>query len=177
NTGTADAINVRIEQAIDEMLDWRTLQIERLSHEGTVTIADGTDMEVTFNNIHLPSTSMDEAASHGYVFYKIKPLQEVVVGDMVSATAEIYFDFNEAIVTNTATTTFVDNLSVDEDVMNVVALYPNPTEAIVTVVKKDTALLQGITVVNIDGRILMTQRLLNQQQHQVDLSGFAAGLY
>jgi len=36
NRGTVSAINVRIEHMLDDKLDWKTMQLESLSHSGTV---------------------------------------------------------------------------------------------------------------------------------------------
>jgi hypothetical protein len=109
NTGTASAINVRIDHELDADLDWETFTPISSSHANTTTITDGKDVEFLFENIHLPDSTSNEPASHGHVAFKIKPKSDIVVGDVVQGTASIYFDFNPAIITNTVNTEFVDD--------------------------------------------------------------------
>ncbi|WP_289062661.1 FG-GAP-like repeat-containing protein [uncultured Zobellia sp.] len=104
NIGTASAINVRIENELDEKLDWDTFMFISSSHENSTKITDGNKVEFLFENIHLPDSTSNEPASHGYVAYKIKPKSTVQTWDFINATANIFFDFNPPIITNTATT-------------------------------------------------------------------------
>nr|WP_321413679.1 FG-GAP-like repeat-containing protein [uncultured Allomuricauda sp.] len=108
NTGTASAINVRIEHELDTDLDWETFTPISSSHINTTTIANGKDVEFLFENINLPDSTANEPESHGYVAFKIKPKSNITVGDNIAGDASIYFDFNPAIITNTVHTEFVD---------------------------------------------------------------------
>ncbi|WP_456437355.1 T9SS type A sorting domain-containing protein [Psychroserpens sp.] len=177
NTGTADAINVKVEQELDDKLDWATLKIESLSHRGNVAITNGSNLVVTFNAIHLSSSTMNEPESHGYIVYKIKPQSNVDVGDVILGTADIYFDFNPAIITNTADTVFVENLSIEEYELNFVSVFPNPTNNELFIVNKGAGTLQEITIVNIEGRLLISERKFINQRPSIDLSNIKIGLY
>ena len=126
NTGTASAINVRIDHTLDSKLDWTTMQLENLSHNGRVEIIDGSNVSFIFNNINLIDSTTDEPNSHGYIAFKIKPKNDVVVGDIINGVADIFFDFNPPITTNTTSTEIVAPLSVGEFEENNVSLYPNP---------------------------------------------------
>ena len=108
NTGNASAINVRVENKLDYNLDPQTLELEGLSHDYRVEIINNHMVSFIFDNIHLPDSLSDEAASHGYIAYRIKPIADIAVGDHINNTASIYFDFNEPIITNTVTTTVVE---------------------------------------------------------------------
>ncbi|MFI1770866.1 T9SS type A sorting domain-containing protein [Thalassobellus citreus] len=110
NVGTADAINVSIDNTLDAKLDKSTIQMLNASHDYVFTRTDN-QLNWQFDNIHLPSEDMDEPASHGYVYYKIKPLVGYKVWDIIPNTAEIYFDFNSAVITNTFETKFIEILS------------------------------------------------------------------
>lgn len=112
NTGTASAINVRVNNILDDKFDWSTLQLENLSHEGRVEITNGNNINFIFDNINLPDSNTDEPNSHGFIAYKIKPKNNVVLGDVFMNTADIYFDFNPPIITNTAATKIVNPLPV-----------------------------------------------------------------
>ncbi|MFS4457383.1 FG-GAP-like repeat-containing protein [Maribacter sp. 2304DJ31-5] len=109
NTGTASAINVRIDHELDADLDWETFIPISSSHSNSISITDGKDVEFLFENINLPDSTSNEPASHGHIAFKIKPKSSVVVGDIVNGTASIYFDFNPPIITNTVSTEFILN--------------------------------------------------------------------
>lgn len=90
NVGTADAINVSIDNTLDSRLDKSTIQMLTSSHTNVFTRVDD-KLNWQFDNIHLPSEDMDEPNSHGYVYYKIKPTAGYKVGDIIANTAEIYW--------------------------------------------------------------------------------------
>ncbi|WP_299275654.1 T9SS type A sorting domain-containing protein [uncultured Psychroserpens sp.] len=150
NTGTAEAINVRITNIIDPKLEWFTLQIESMSHNGHLIVEDGIQAVFTFDNILLPSSSQNEAESNGYIAYKIKPKQDASLGDIFYNDASIFFDFNPAIVTNTVSTEVVDALSVDDIEIQDVDMFPNPAVDIVSI--RSNVPVKTITVTDINGR-------------------------
>lgn len=155
NTGTADAINVRLTNMLDEKLDWTTFQPISSGHDYTVRRTAG-ELEFMYENIHLPDSTANEAASHGYVTYRIKPKATVGVGDIIANSANIYFDFNPAIVTNTATTEVVANLANNKSYKDDVVVYPNPVNDLLTI-----QLTQGevkeIEIFDSNGRLCTTQ--------------------
>ena len=57
-----------------------------------------------FLNINLPDSFTNKDGSHGFVTFSIKPLSTLSLGNMIPNTASIYFDYNKAVVTNTAKT-------------------------------------------------------------------------
>jgi uncharacterized repeat protein (TIGR01451 family) len=150
NTGTAEAINVRVTNIIDPKLEWFSLQLESLSHDGRVEIEDGILATFTFENIMLPSVNDDEAGSNGYIAYKIKPGQGAAVGDVFSNSASIFFDFNSPIVTNTVTTEVVNALSVADFETSNVLLFPNPSSDFVRI--KSEMSIKKIAITDVNGR-------------------------
>lgn len=175
NTGNAKAINVKVENILDNKLDWASMQLESLSHKGRVEIKDG-EVNFVFNNINLPDSTTDEPRSHGFIAYKVKPLNSVAVGDIVNNTADIYFDFNPPIVTNTASTQFVGALSVVESEVNKFKIYPNPTTSLLNI--QGNTMIDKVSLIDINGRVLKefhfnTPTLLAQ----LDLTDLAKGIY
>lgn len=176
NTGTASAINVRVEHILDDKLDWTTMQLQSLSHTGRVEITDGSDVEFIFNNINLPDSTTDEPNSHGFIAFKIKPKQDVIVGDIITGVADIYFDFNPPIITNTVATEVVEPLSVDEFNTNKVIIYPNPTNGTLNI-KAKTA-ISGITIYDLNGRLLKTELPnTNSLDYQLNTKDLSQGIY
>ena len=174
NTGTASAINVRVENVLDEKLDWTTMQLESLSHTGRVEITDQTDVSFIFDNINLADSTNDEPNSHGYIAYKIKPKSNVEVGDIISGTADIFFDFNPPITTNTVSTQIVEPLSVGDYAKQTIQLFPNPTNSKLVITSNQ--IIDRLTVIDINGRTLNDIELSNLE-YSLDVSSLSKGVY
>ena len=106
NTGSASALNIRVTDTLDAKLDPNTFELADLSHPGRVQLKNNV-VEFQFDNINLPDSTSDEPNSHGYVVFRIKPKSTTVFGNTIQNTANIYFDYNAPIITNTVQT-FVD---------------------------------------------------------------------
>jgi hypothetical protein len=171
NTGTASAINVRVDHTLDSKLDWTTMQLESLSHAGRVAISNGSEVSFIFDNINLPDSTTDEPNSHGFITYKIKPQSNVVLGDVINAVAAIYFDFNPPIITNTASTVFVETLSVVDFEAAKVTVYPNPTQGILTVVSEIP--IESIGLYNQLGQLVLTVK----DTSVIDVASLRQGVY
>ncbi|RYZ50411.1 MAG: VCBS repeat-containing protein, partial [Sphingobacteriales bacterium] len=63
NTGTASAVNVRVENPLSNNLDWTSMQLETMSHPGRVEIIDGVNLRFIFENINLPHSEANEPLS------------------------------------------------------------------------------------------------------------------
>ncbi len=110
NTGNDTAFNVYIRDTLDNKLDWSTMQILTASHSYQMTMNDGNKCLFTLRNINLVDSTTNEPGSHGYIVYKVKPKPTVVIGDTIKNTAAIYFDYNLPVLTNTETTTIVNEV-------------------------------------------------------------------
>lgn len=118
NTGTASAINVRIEDELSPNLDWDTFEPIEMSHTGSIQITNGNFVEFIFNNINLPDKGTDETESNGYVAFRIKPKSDAIIGDIIEGKAGIYFDYNPPIITNTLTTEIAHPDKDDDGILN-----------------------------------------------------------
>ncbi|WP_431109263.1 T9SS type A sorting domain-containing protein [Winogradskyella poriferorum] len=174
NTGTASAINVNVEHVLDDNLDWTTMQLESLSHTGRVKIENQTDVSFIFNNINLPDSTNDEPNSHGFIAFKIKPKSNVQVGDIISGVADIYFDFNPPIITNTVNTEVVESLSIDEVSAEIVKLYPNPAKNMIQMTSNQV--IESLMVIDINGRVLQILEILTTD-YSLDISNLSKGVY
>ncbi len=176
NTGTASAINVRVENSLDNKLDWTTMQLETMSHEGRVEILNGSEVSFVFNNINLPDSNNDEPNSHGFIAYKIKPNADVVLGDIFYNTADIYFDFNPPIITNTATTEIVETLSLTNVNTHRFNVFPNPAQSELTI--KGNRSINHVTIVDVNGRLLKSiKRSGLTSSTIINVEGLNSGIY
>ena len=105
---------------------------------------------------------------------KIKTKSNLVIGNSVSNKANIYFDYNFPIETNTATTTFqaLNNSSFIKD--NSISIFPNPSNSIITI-KCDTT-IKSIELFDVQGRVLLT-KMISENSEVLDISDKANGIY
>jgi hypothetical protein len=87
----------------------------------------------------------------------VKPKPGYLVGDVIPNFANIYFDFNPAIVTNTNTTVFVQTLGVDEFENIDFMFSPNPaSESVLIELKNEADHIKQVNVIDITGRVIQT---------------------
>ncbi len=110
NTGTDVAYRVVVVDTLSEHLDVATLSVGAVSHpyKMTVTGKGRPVLTFTFDNIMLPDSNRNEPASHGYLKFSIRPLAAVAQGTRIENFADIFFDYNEPVRTNTVHNTVYD---------------------------------------------------------------------
>jgi Secretion system C-terminal sorting domain/SprB repeat len=117
NTGTAPAVNVLIIDTISNAMDLNSLKVITASHNYFVDIV-GNVIKFRFPLIMLPDSNANEPASHGNIAYTLKMKPTTSVGSVIKNTANIYFDYNAPIVTNTTTNTIYDDLLQNSPTIN-----------------------------------------------------------
>ncbi len=116
NTGTDTAFTVVIRDTITMDLDVFSVRPGVSSHDYDFKLYGPRVLEWTFNNIMLPDSNVNEAASHGFVSFTIDQVPNLPDGTVISNSAGIYFDFNDPIITNTTTHTIHYDLPVSLDI-------------------------------------------------------------
>jgi len=107
NTGTGNAINIKVDDDLDLKLDPTTVRMIDASAPYTLE-RTGNKLSWKFNGINLPpSVTSSATTGKGYITFEVKPNAGFAVGDIIPNHANIYFDFNPAIVTNTFQTEFI----------------------------------------------------------------------
>jgi hypothetical protein len=113
NTGTDTAFNVLIIDTIEiQYLDITTIQPGSSRHQYNFSVEGANIVKFAFNNIHLPDSNVNEAASHGFVKYQIQQKAGNLPGTVINNFADIYFDYNDPVPTNTAFVTIADKDSI-----------------------------------------------------------------
>ena len=108
NTGNDTAFDVFLHDTLSSKLDWNTLEMVTASSNYQLVMQNGV-CKWSFRNINLPDSNVNLEGSQGFVTFRIKPKANVQVGDVISNTAAIYFDYNLPVFTNTENTTVVAN--------------------------------------------------------------------
>jgi len=177
NTGTYHARNARIEDLLGTQFDYSTVQVIRSSHDFTMD-RQNNHLTWTFNNIYLPASQDNEEASHGYIYFRVKPLPGYQAGDIIPNSADIYFDYNPAIVTNTFETEFVDTaMNVREVADNKFKMYPNPAKNIVNIMAaNDGDNIASVKIYDLTGKVIYSAKA-NAASVIIDSAAFASGNY
>ncbi|WP_298393877.1 T9SS type A sorting domain-containing protein [Flavobacterium sp.] len=177
NYGTANAIDVRIEDVLDAQIDPESIRMISASHNYVMTRINN-NIVWNFANIQLVPLSLNEELSMGYVQFRVKLYPGFAVGSLIPNTASIYFDSNPAIVTNTFTTEFtaaLNNLSFDTSNFT---LYPNPTSQFVNIALNTTAeTIENVIIYDVLGKIIKEVNSVAKNNAKVDTSGLSKGIY
>ncbi|MCG2610988.1 T9SS type A sorting domain-containing protein [Flavobacterium sp. SM15] len=173
NTGSANAQNIVVKDVIDATkFDINSLVPINGSHNYYTKIA-GDKVEFIFENINLP---FDDANNDGYVAFKIKTKPSLVLGDTFSNTANIYFDYNFPIVTNTATTTIQVLSAQDFEFGQYFSVYPNPVKDKLNIETKQTIEVSSVSIYNALGQVVLVVPN-TQNVKTVDVSSLSSGNY
>jgi len=152
NTGNDTAFTVIIRDTLDSNLDFNTIRIGQASHNYTFQ-QNGKNVAFVFNTILLPDSTTNEPASHGFIDFYIKQMSTNPENYSILNKAHIYFDFNDAIVTNTHV---YNILEFGVGIEKVAAastnyFYPIPTEGILFS-KMNIKEKNAIKVIDLQGR-------------------------
>ncbi len=174
NTGTFPAERVLITDTLSADLQWSTMQPLGSSHACTWYIRQGV-LHVLFNGIDLPDSTSDEAGSHGFFSFSIVPSAQLTLGASVDNVANIYFDFNEPVITEAATVTVEINTSVAENALQGLRAWPVPADEQITIIAAGPVNAQ-LRVFDASGRVVLEQRMQGERAN-IEVGILASGVY
>jgi sugar lactone lactonase YvrE len=171
NTGTDTAFTVTLRDTLSPWMDVATLQIGAASHPFVWDISGDSELTFRFDNILLPDSNTNEAASHGFVAFSIQHRADMPLGTVLENRAGIYFDFNAVVLTNTVFHT-VDTgfLAINPSIAapeipseSDLALYPVPARDVVFIALKNPASqCSSLRLRNTLGQVLRQQDIRSQ---------------
>lgn len=129
NTGTDTAFTVVVRDTLSPWLDPATLRLGSSSHPCELQISGEGNLSFRFDQIMLPDSNINEAASHGFVTFTISQRPGNANGTEILNQANIFFDFNEPVETNSThhTVGIPEVVGTKEtEAEQVVKLAPNP---------------------------------------------------
>ena len=175
NTGTDTAFNVVIKDSILSQLNPLSVRTISSSHDFSMEYKDNGVLYFNFYNILLPDSNRNESASHGYVILAIKPQSLLPIGTIIENFANIYFDFNDPITTNSVQTIVNTNVSVDQNEKNTIIVYPNPSNDVINIEHPYSEEV-FINLFDINGRLLHSIRTTDSNI-QIPVHQYAIGVY
>ncbi len=120
NTGTDTAFTIVVRDTLAAWLDPAALRLGASSHPYSFDLLGNGIAVFTFNNVALPDSNVNEAASQGFVEFSIDQKADIPLGTVLENRAGIYFDFNPVVLTNTVWHT------VEEDFLTIISSTSTP---------------------------------------------------
>ncbi|MBK7384812.1 MAG: T9SS type A sorting domain-containing protein [Flavobacteriales bacterium] len=153
NTGTDTAFTVVVTDTVSAALDLLSFEQGASSHPFSVSFKPGRVIEWRFANILLPDSNVNEAASHGLVSFRIKPMLPLLLGTSIENTANIYFDFNDPVITEPSVLLAEFSTAIHERAAgNEIGLFPNPGSDQITLAVDGNFSVQ---VMDLAGRVML----------------------
>ncbi len=178
NTGNDTAFQVVVVDTLSSLLDAATIVPGASSHPYTLRIDKNATLVWTFDDIMLPDSSENDERSRGYVTFTVRLRPGLPDFTAIPNNADIYFDFNAPVRTNTVVTVtsgFESAVDLGAGAAGMRA-YPNPARDRVVV---GGGLRPGTIVTLFDGLARrVAEATVGADGHaDFDVSGLAAGIY
>ncbi len=174
NTGTDTAFNVVITDTLPAELDMGTFVQGLASHPFSLAFKDARVVEWRFADILLPDSGTNEPASHGLVTFRIRPTEGLLPGAVISNEANIYFDFNEPVITEPSVLVAEFSTGVGEERAAGLSVWPIPTSDVLQL--NATSVIRSVRILSLDGSEVV-RHPVNASSTSLDLSALHSGAY
>ena len=108
NTGNDTAFNITVADTLSSALDKYSMQILDASNNYWYEFKNPDVVLFHFDNIMLPDSATNEEASHGFIKFSIAQKPGNPPGTIIHNRADITFDFNTPVATNSVMNTIFD---------------------------------------------------------------------
>ena len=184
NVGTDTAFTVVVLDTLDLDLNIFTVAPGVSSHSYDFRMYGPRVLEWTFENIQLPDSTTNPEGSNGYLTFHVDQVPDLAPGTVINNDADIYFDYELPITTNTTVHKifegFVDVLDPTVSIENyiageVIVIYPNPTTNLITI-QSESVLNNKFKIYDQQGREVMNGKLTGNNT-EVSLGKLSRGTY
>jgi uncharacterized repeat protein (TIGR01451 family) len=159
NTGNYPASFVRILDTLSSKLEPSSLRVLNSSHPASYSLKAPGIFEVMFQDINLPDSLSDEPNSHGFVQFAVFLKPGLMLGDEVGNTADIFFDYNMPIRTNTARMSVEMMSRSQERSIADAVFFPNPASETVHIILPEAVSAPTTIVLRTsNGKIVMQDK-------------------
>lgn len=188
NEGTYFAQNIVVTDQLDVDFDWTTLKPGYSDYVYSTTISETGLATFTFANINLPwKSSFGDGLSSAAFSYSIERKSTTPIGTEFTNSADIFFDYNAPITTNTTLNT-LSSLGLNENTNSVssegisISLFPVPTNDKLSIQidynKKEQK--ATIEIINLMGSVVSSDNFNLTENSNIftkDVSEFMTGTY
>jgi len=199
NTGSDTAFTVVVVDTLSKALNPATIELGASSHSYELNIV-GKDTSLiifAFKKINLPDSTTNNPGSNGFVKFTISPYDTIPENTVIKNTADIYFDYNEPIRTNTVkqilNDTILDSRSTYKDTIymyyaplnveqtstspNLFAkVYPNPATESLFVEKPNEISELKVQILSLNGQLIFSDKF-QESRKEFNLNKLNSGVY
>lgn len=176
NVGNDTAYNVVVVDTIDLKVPLQSIVLGSSSHNYQIEVKDNI-LIFNFRNIKLVDSATNEPKSKGFIRFSAMLQPNLPLESKVNNRAHIYFDYNEAITTNTASVRIIDNANSAGAIQisdKGLTVYPNPSEGEITIVHMHDEI--EFCLYDYSGKLLINGKLQNGE-NIINLSQLPGGFY
>ncbi|MFB6257851.1 MAG: T9SS type A sorting domain-containing protein [Flavobacteriales bacterium] len=178
NTGTAPAVDIRIEDTLDtDVLDQNSFKLVASSHPvDKIKIEEDSIFEFHFDNIMLPDSGTSKPGSKGFVRFSVDQESNLSDGTVIENNAAIFFDQNAPVITNETMNTIGSPSSIAETrEAPRMSVFPNPAEEQLHI--RSSELKKGQVVLRDMVGKQVLRRELDGSRTTLDLNALPSGVY
>lgn len=185
NTGTAPAVDVYIIDELSSTLDPASFRPGVSSHPYVLEYINDDIPYFIFENIMLPDSASNLAASQGFVTFRISQTEDLPDNTLIENQASILFDSNSPIYTNTTVHKVGrDFLEVVEVISNTtdslqpsdLQVAPNPLTQTAVFKIKGLSGEHTFTLYDLQGKLVREESFAGEE-YRFDRKTLAAGMY
>ena len=178
NVGSTTARFVRVENQLPTHLDIQTLEVGAVSHAYQFRQEEH-KLIWEFPNINLPDSTANEADSHGFIVYRIKPLPDLPEGTSIDNNASIFFEEQAPLITNTVSNRIMSTQAFNSLSNYFLNAYPNPTTSYITLSFEDQTekTISSASLYNSQGSKVAQWQNINLSQTTLFFADYPTGLY
>ena len=178
NTGNAPAEDIYILDTLSNNLDASSFTFLSSSHNVITQLLQGNVLRFNFPDINLADSTNNEPESHGFVQFKLNRKAGLPPGTVISNKAYIYFDYNPAIITNTASATLTLPVGLNENhTSNSMTVYPNPSTGKLNILFAKPIARGTVEIQNILGEKILKQNIYNRSEMVITPENISDGIY
>ncbi|MDO8367287.1 MAG: hypothetical protein Q7T20_10845 [Saprospiraceae bacterium] len=178
NTGNDTAFNIVIADTLFQRLNATSVVPGASSHPYFFELRDGNVLRFVFNNILLPDSNTNEAASHGFVKFYIRQTPGNPIGATISNTAAIFFDYNLPVITNESKLVISNAVRTNEPLTFLkVKTWPVPArERVILLLPDGASPIQSWKLIDLRGQVLRSGGS-EPSNFSIHRNGLPAGVY
>lgn len=180
NTGTDTAFKVVVTDQLSAQLNLNSVRPGVSSHPYYFELSKDRTLRFVFDPIVLPDSNTNELASHGFVKFKVSPLHGLTLGTPINNAADIYFDYNTPVRTNTVALKVQLPTATKAPISAIHCwISPNPTsgEAILHLDGTQGCTTVQVSIVNALGQVVRKLHTTYAKAIPLDCSDLSQGMY